>query len=692
MTVKVAEAGRKLSAASKTQIKTVLDLLGDLYGEDDSVEGQPVSEAVIPLGPTPTLQDVKKHMMMLIKLIPNAQTREALEGDGDGDDDPDALFSGMDGDPLTTTPTDESVRKSFIELLAEATLTTATRNNLPSSAFVFPKTREYPIHNAAHASNALARAKGKTEEPIVRAAVKKKWPNLPAFKNTDAKEAGIKCADCGSPVGKYDSYCGNCGSGLSAGYGSTTAHCVGCGNSLNSDSAFCPSCGTGTDNSLTAKGKDDKAAKTKESRAAHPDWKFSESMKPHDPEAFANLSPTDQREHMLKEHGVASDSPNITKPARRLAQHTHDHAFDEAEDIELTTDFVELKERAIGKDGNMLIKMISPGWGSSGYYGRTILERDMPFQFPKGTKMYADHPTVTEEKDRPERSIKDIVAVVESDPKYLVQGPDGEGVYCKAKPIGDNGPFLEGIAPHVGVSIRASGRSRMGEAEGKKGPIIEAITKGHSCDFVTEPGRGGSISQLLESARARINNNGTEADNTVSDAELAEARKQLNEVTAERDKLRTRLLMRDARAKAGEILSRVNIPDISKRRIAESASNDPPTDAFGDLDVDKFKTVLREACRDEATYLQEVAPSGRVRGLGRENRNWDRDEEDDPLDFFDGSESRGRSRRSSVLSNDDDDDDSKGDEDSAFTRGLSREFAGLGIKESTAKIAAAGRA
>jgi uncharacterized Zn finger protein (UPF0148 family) len=338
LTVKsVAEAGRKLSAASKAQIKTVLDMLGNLYGDDDE-EGTEVKEAVLAIGPNPTMQDIKAAMRRLIAYIPNATTREQMEGDSDGDGDFEALVSGIDGDPISSS--NESARKVFLDLLTEATLTAATRNALPASSFVFPATKSYPIHDAAHASNALARSKGKPEEAAVKAAVKKKYPNLPAFQ---AKEAGISCASCGSPVGRYDDFCGGCGEGLRSNGSSPQAHCVGCGGTLNEGSNFCPGCGADASPSKATKAK-------QESRAVHPEWKFSESMKPHDPEAFAKLTPKEQREHMLAEHGVATDSPNLTKPMRRIAQHTHDHTLDESEDVELETDFIELKERAVGKE------------------------------------------------------------------------------------------------------------------------------------------------------------------------------------------------------------------------------------------------------------------------------------------------------------------------------------------------------
>lgn len=59
-----------------------------------------------------------------------------------------------------------------------AKLTTAERNNLPGSAFVFPKDRRYPIHDESHARDALARASGKPEESQVRAAVSRRYPDI----------------------------------------------------------------------------------------------------------------------------------------------------------------------------------------------------------------------------------------------------------------------------------------------------------------------------------------------------------------------------------------------------------------------------------------------------------------------------------------------------------------------------------
>lgn len=56
-------------------------------------------------------------------------------------------------------------------------LSAQARKKLPGSAFALPG-RRYPIHDEAHARNALARASGKPEEARVRAAVHRRYPNI----------------------------------------------------------------------------------------------------------------------------------------------------------------------------------------------------------------------------------------------------------------------------------------------------------------------------------------------------------------------------------------------------------------------------------------------------------------------------------------------------------------------------------
>lgn len=68
--------------------------------------------------------------------------------------------------------------ESIKDAVQEAKLSSKERDALPASAFVFPKDRKYPIHDEGHARNALSRAAGKPEEAKVRAAVKRRYPNI----------------------------------------------------------------------------------------------------------------------------------------------------------------------------------------------------------------------------------------------------------------------------------------------------------------------------------------------------------------------------------------------------------------------------------------------------------------------------------------------------------------------------------
>jgi hypothetical protein len=164
------------------------------------------------------------------------------------------------------------------------------------------------------------------------------------------------------------------------------------------------------------------------------------------------------------------------------------------------SEFIPLSERAVRRDGTISLKLIQPGWGSSGYYPREVLERDIPKVFPKGTHMMWNHATPTEEMERPEGDLRDLAAVTVSDPIWLEGGPHGPGMYAEARPFAGYANAIDEIGEHIGVSIRGMGRHTTGEAEGKSGRIIQEIAAGKSVDFVTVPGAGGAIVSIFESA------------------------------------------------------------------------------------------------------------------------------------------------------------------------------------------------
>lgn len=75
-----------------------------------------------------------------------------------------------------------------------AKLTAAMRNAMPKSQFAIPATREYPIPDKAHAVDALARVdKNGTpqQKAQVRAAVKRKFPDLPSSKGQGGSKTAM---------------------------------------------------------------------------------------------------------------------------------------------------------------------------------------------------------------------------------------------------------------------------------------------------------------------------------------------------------------------------------------------------------------------------------------------------------------------------------------------------------------------
>jgi hypothetical protein len=62
--------------------------------------------------------------------------------------------------------------------MAMAKLNAAKRKRLPESDFVEKGAKKYPIPDASHARDALARSSGKPEHSSVVAAVRRKFPNI----------------------------------------------------------------------------------------------------------------------------------------------------------------------------------------------------------------------------------------------------------------------------------------------------------------------------------------------------------------------------------------------------------------------------------------------------------------------------------------------------------------------------------
>jgi hypothetical protein len=163
----------------------------------------------------------------------------------------------------------------------------------------------------------------------------------------------------------------------------------------------------------------------------------------------------------------------------------------ESADIDITTDEVSLVERAVSNDGTVMLKLISEGVGSSGYYSKEVLQRDGPKVFTKGLFNLIDHPTPQQEKERPEGSVLNVGSTLKEDAKWYDSWKDkngndqGAGLYAPATVKPTFREDLSVIANDIGMSIRAKGKARKGIVDGVEMPIIESIDKALSVDYVT---------------------------------------------------------------------------------------------------------------------------------------------------------------------------------------------------------------
>jgi hypothetical protein len=145
------------------------------------------------------------------------------------------------------------------------------------------------------------------------------------------------------------------------------------------------------------------------------------------------------------------------------------------------------------------ITPIRPGWGNPRdgfYYTEEALKAAVNDGIFNGRKMYANHPRRSDEKELPERDVRDWVATVKEtvwdnqrrQPRSRLRVYD-KGAYERFKDAPDE----------IAFSILGGGVARPGKVGNREARIVEALKKIRSIDWVTEAGAGGAI-DFAESA------------------------------------------------------------------------------------------------------------------------------------------------------------------------------------------------
>lgn len=159
------------------------------------------------------------------------------------------------------------------------------------------------------------------------------------------------------------------------------------------------------------------------------------------------------------------------------------------------------------------ITLITPGWGSSGYYSPAVLEQAATDRvFPAKTQMHIDHDGEMARYEQPAGSLTRFAAGLLEDARWEPDwvDPDNPGpipgrLVAEATVMPNWRDFLLAAAEFIGTSISAAAAFAKGEVDGRKGNIIEALQPSplNRVDYVTVAGRGGKISAVLESAFVR---------------------------------------------------------------------------------------------------------------------------------------------------------------------------------------------
>jgi hypothetical protein len=324
---------------------------------------------------------------------------------------------------------------------------------------------------------------------------------------------------------------------------------------------------------------------------------------------------------------AGTDVASTTPALNPIDDNDEETPASEAATIPVEGDVIPLVERAVNADGTAMLKLIAPGWGSSGYYPADVLRRDGPNVFKAGLHNFIDHPTPTEESQRPEGSIDRVGSVLVENARWLDDyNGAGAGLYARAQVRPGFATDLDTIAPHIGVSIRASGKARTGKVEGREGVIIEAITGAKSVDYVTMAGAGGKVLQLMESARAQREDHTMPASNEVT--ELRERLAQLENANRQSE----------GRGTIDRTLAtyRESVPAyVLDRASASLAALTLPLTEAGAVDHAKLVEIARAHVRNEIEYLQRSGVGfGLPRDLGASNNG---NEDPAPVDTLESA-------------------------------------------------------
>ena len=259
---------------------------------------------------------------------------------------------------------------------------------------------------------------------------------------------------------------------------------------------------------------------------------------------------------------------------------------------------LEAKKSAAEDDGagRYRIRIIAPGRGSTGMYTAPNLAESAPLFVP-GTHMFFDHQTMTEDWERPERSVRDLAGVFESAAEIM---PDGSlEADIKVYPS-VNGIIRERWAD-IGVSINGWSVEEIGP-DG----VVPPLAGIQSVDFVTRAGARGAVLEVLESdGRWRLMNPSAPSNPTNTNVQEEQAVKPAAAMLA---------ADQEKKAKATEAEKKAPAVDPYEAAAKVAEAEDLPKEARARvMEAVKRGAGVDDAIEAERAYIKAIAPAPVVR-------------------------------------------------------------------------------
>mgnify|MGYP000937659345 CR=1 FL=1 len=268
--------------------------------------------------------------------------------------------------------------------------------------------------------------------------------------------------------------------------------------------------------------------------------------------------------------------------------------------------------------GRYRIRIIAPGRGSTGMYTAPNLAESAPL-FTPGTHMFFDHQTMTEDWERPERSVRDLAGVFESGAEIM---PDGS-LEADIKVY----PSVNGIIRERWTDIGVSINGWSVEEIGPDGvvPVLAGI---QSVDFVTRAGAKGAVLEVLESdGRWRVKNPPTPSNPTNTNVQEEQAVKPEEIVKAVSEavaaampaaiKEAAALLAADQEKKVVEAAKKTPAVDPYEAAARVAEAEDLPKEARARvMEAVKRGAGVDDAIEAERAYIKAIAPAPVVREDG----------------------------------------------------------------------------